>query len=323
MTHLGLASLAVLAVVLAVLVWRIRAREAAIARRYPPLGVLVPGGGGVGVVAARVHALTMGAGRDLVLIHGASGQLRDLLALMERLAPHFRVTAFDRPGLGHSTSLGARGVSPAVQAQHLALAAAQLGIKSPIVLGQSYGGTVALAWGLTVQGDQAAAALVLVSAPSLPWPGKLDWWYRLTGTRLGRALGVPLATAMVTDAYLEGVMPGLFAPNPAPPGYAVATGAALAMPRRTMAANALQVNGLHAHVTAMQSLYAGLRVPVELVHGDADSIVPAFIHSQPLSTLIPGARLTLLPGQGHMPHHSDPEAVIAAISRAATRAGWT
>ncbi len=306
-----------LLLVLAALAWRIRQREAAIRRRYPPLGVLVP------VEGRLVHALMMGAGPDLVLIHGASGQVRDLQPLMQRLAPQFRVTAFDRPGLGYSTGLGPQGVSPAAQAQHLAKAAAQMGIKSPIVLGQSYGGTVALAWGLEVTGDQKAVALVLVSAPSLPWPGGLDWWYRLTETRAGRALGVPLATALVTDAYLETVMPGLFAPNPPPPDYARATGAALAMPRGAMASNAMQVNGLFAHVTAMQTRYSGLHLPVELVHGTEDKIVPAAIHSQPLAALLPDAHLTLLPASGHMPHHTDPGAVVAAVNRAATRAGWT
>jgi pimeloyl-ACP methyl ester carboxylesterase len=145
----------------------------------------------------------------------------------------------------------------------------------------------------------------------------------LTEKRLGRALGASLATALVTDAYLESVMPGLFAPNPPPPGYARATGAALAIPRRTMAANAMQVNGLFAQVTDMQARYAGLHLPVELVHGAADRIVPPDIHSEPLASILPNAHLTLLPDTGHMPHHTAPEAVIAAILRAAHRAGWT
>ncbi len=302
---------------IAALIWRIRTREVAIRRRYPPLGLLVP------VEGSRVHALMMGKGPDLVLIHGASGQLRDLEPLMRRLAPQFRVTAFDRPGLGYSTGLGAAGVSPRAQAQHLAKAAAHLGITRPIVLGQSYGGTVALAWGLEVQGDQTAVALVLVSAPSLPWPGKLDWWYRVTETKAGRVLAALLATALVTDAYLDGVMPGLFAPNPPPTDYARATGAALAMPHRTMAANAMQVNGLLDHVTEMQARYPDLHLPVELVHGAEDRIVPPAIHSIPLSARLPAAHLTLLPGVGHMPHHAAPDAVVAAIIRAAIRAGWT
>lgn len=299
---------------LAIRVWW---RETAIRRRYPPLGVIVR------VAGRRVHAMTMGEGRDLVLIHGASGQLRDLLPLMRRLAPEFRVTAFDRPGLGHSESLGAAGISPAAQARHLAEAAAQLGIVAPIVLGQSYGGTVALGWGLEVTGPLAASALVLVSAPALPWPGGLDWWYRLTETRLGRVLAVPLATALVSDAWLDRMMPGLFAPTPHPAGYAAETGAALALPRGTLAENARQVNALHAHVSAMAGDYPRLGLPVELIHGAADPIVPLEIHALPLSGLLPQARLTVLPDAGHMPHHTHVEAVVDATRRAAARAGWT
>lgn len=310
-------ALAVLAAILLALMLRVLWREAAIRRRYPPLGVIVK------VNGRRVHALTMGEGRDLVLIHGASGQLRDLMPLMQRLAPLFRVTAFDRPGLGHSEGLGAAGAAPAAQARHLAAAAALLGITAPIVLGQSYGGTVALGWALAVEGPQAPAALVLVSSPALPWPGGLDWWYRLTDSRIGRLLAVPLATALVSDAYLERMMPGLFAPASHPSTYVSETGAALALPRGSLHSNAEQVNALLAHVTAMQADYPRLSLPVELIHGAADRIVPLDIHALPLSTLLPAARLTVLPDAGHMPHHTHLDAVVDATKRAATRAGWT
>ena len=307
----------VLVLVLAAVALRVLWRQRAIRRRYPALGQIVT------VSGLRVHALTSGQGPDIVLIHGASGQLRDLMPLMQRLAPQFRVTAFDRPGLGHSEPLRTDLASPTAQARHLAEAAALLGLRRPVVLGQSYGGAVALAWGLHVTGPQAASALVLVSGVALPWPGKLDWTYRLTQTALGRALILPLATALVTDAWLEKLIPNLFAPNPAPAKYAATTGAALALPLRTLVSNAVQVNGLYAHVVEMETQYHGLQVPVELVHGAADTVVPALIHSVPFSARVPSARLTLLPDAGHMPHHTHPEAVVAAVERAATRAGWT
>ena len=52
-----------------------------------------------------------------------------------------------------------------------------------------------------------------------------------------------------------------------------------------------------------------------------DTIVPHKVHGEPLSKLIPGAHLTLLPGVGHMPQHVAAPAVLAAIDRAAARAG--
>jgi len=62
-----------------------------------------------------------------------------------------------------------------------------------------------------------------------------------------------------------------------------------------------------------------LPLPIELIHGDADTTVPLTIHSQPLSTILPDARLTILPGTGHMPHHAHPDVIIAAIDRASLR----
>jgi pimeloyl-ACP methyl ester carboxylesterase len=71
----------------------------------------------------------------------------------------------------------------------------------------------------------------------------------------------------------------------------------------------------------MAPLYPGLALPVEILHGEEDAVVGAALHAEPLAQLIPGARLTLLPGIGHMPHHADPQAVVAAVGRAAARAG--
>jgi pimeloyl-ACP methyl ester carboxylesterase len=71
----------------------------------------------------------------------------------------------------------------------------------------------------------------------------------------------------------------------------------------------------------MSPLYPQITIPVEIVHGDADVTVPLAIHSEPLSRLVPDAHLTVLHGVGHMPHHIYPDTVIAAIDRAAARAG--
>ncbi|MGL4310631.1 MAG: alpha/beta fold hydrolase, partial [Paracoccaceae bacterium] len=62
-------------------------------------------------------------------------------------------------------------------------------------------------------------------------------------------------------------------------------------------------------------------VPVELVHGDMDNIVPLSVHAARLVDILPDANLTVLPGTGHMPQHANEPEVIAAIHRAASRAG--
>lgn len=289
-------------------------RERQAEAAYPPTGQVLD------VAGRRVHAHVQGSGPDLVLIHGASGNTRDFtFALVDRLAQDYRVIAFDRPGLGWTEDLGEDGISPFAQAELLQAAADQLGVRRPIVMGHSYGGSVAMAWGLTDTPD--VAALVILSGATMPWPGGLGPYYAVTGTRLGGATVVPAITAFVAPARAEQVVDGIFAPHPAPPGYADYVGVGLSLRRHSLRANGRQVWGLKPFVTQMAEAYPRLGLPVEIVHGTADTTVPADIHAIPLSNLLPDAQLTLLPDVAHMPHHTHPDDVIAAIHRAAARAG--
>jgi pimeloyl-ACP methyl ester carboxylesterase len=288
-------------------------REAEAARRYPPTGRFVT------VAGKRVHLQTEGRGQDVVLIHGASGNLRDFtFGLMPRLARRYRVTAFDRPGLGWSDDLGAEGVSPFAQAAALRAAAAEAGVRRPVVVGQSYGGAVAMAWALA---DPAGTgAVVSVAGATMPWPGGLGSFYAITGSDLGAATVVPLITAFTSDRRAEEAVRGIFAPEAVPPGYLDHVGAGLTLRREALVVNSRQVNGLKPFVQAMSEAYPRLRLPVEAVHGTADRIVPLRTHSEPMVRLLPDARLTVLEGAGHMPHHTRMDAVIAAVDRAAARA---
>lgn len=289
---------------------RANTKEAAIEARFPPKGHFVT------IDGVRVHYLEAGSGPDtIILIHGASGNALDVAnPLMEPLAKTHRVIAFDRPGLGWSDPIP-DGDSLKAQADHLSKAAAALSVQNPVLVGQSYGGSVALAWALYA--PMKPRALVLISAPSLPWPGKLDIWYRITRTPLGRAIMLPLVTAYLPRSYLDDTIRGIFAPNPVPANYTTSIAAPLTLRRATLAANVGQVNRLYAEVTAMQPLYPGLTLPITLLHGTSDTVVPAHIHSIPLAKLLPNATLTLFDDTGHMPHYSHIPEVLAAIARTA------
>ena len=288
--------------------WRASAREASAEAAYPPSGQFVT------VDGKRLHYEMKGTGPDLVMIHGASGSLRDLtFALRDRLTDRYRVTVVDRPGLGHSDPQDE--TSLLAQARFIKAGVAQLGVKDPVVLGQSYCGSVALAWAL----DGGPKALVLVGSPSMPWPGKLDIWYRATDNAIGRAVAIPLASAFVPDTYVRKAIDAVFAPDLVPAGYDDFLGTQLTLRRATLAANVAQVNALRAELVEMEPHYPSLGLPVELIHGTEDTIVPLHIHSQPLSQLLPNATLTVISGAGHMPHHAHAAEVIAAIDRAALR----
>jgi pimeloyl-ACP methyl ester carboxylesterase len=300
---------------------RAGSRETAAELAFPPIGQILTVGG------VKVHAFVTGSGPDLVLIHGASGNSRDFtFDFVNRLKKNYRVILFDRPGLGWTDRLpGATGQfntsfeTPYAQADLLHAAALQLGVRTPIVLGHSFGGAVALAWALHHPGD--TAALVLVSAASNPWPGNLGAFYKINASVLGGAFFIPLLTAFAPQTLIEDTIASIFAPQYAPEGYAQYVGAGLTVRRESMRANAQQVNNLRPQVVEMSNHYSEISVPTEIIHGTSDTIVPLDIHSEPLSRQIQGAHLTRLDGIGHMPHHSDPQAVVDAIDRAAHRAG--
>jgi pimeloyl-ACP methyl ester carboxylesterase len=281
--------------------------------RTPPTGEILD------VNGTRVHAAVEGEGPAVILIHGASGNLRDFtFDLAPRLAGRYRVIAFDRPGHGHSDALP-EAASPQQQAALLDAAAAQLGVRRAVIVGHSYGGAVAMAWALERPGR--VAAVVSLAGAVEPWEGELDPWYRVASSWLGGATVVPLVSAFAGPRQVRETVAEIFAPDPVPRGYLEHIGVGLSLRPSVLRASARQVNTLKPHLIRMAPRYASLGIPIEIVHGSADTTVGLEIHSRRLARQAPGARLTVLDGVGHMPHHADPAATIAAIDRAALRAG--
>jgi pimeloyl-ACP methyl ester carboxylesterase len=297
-----------------VTLWKAARHEARAVAESPPLGQFVT------VDGKRLHLLQTGEGPDIVLIHGASGNMRDFTHdLVPRLAERYRVTVVDRPGLGHSDRLDRDGATIFEQADVLVRAVAELGVERPLVLGHSYGGAVALAW--ATRHPEATAGLILLAAASNPWDTPLSTYYRVLSSPVGQVVATPLLTAWVPDHVVTDTIASIFEPQPTPQGYADYIGAGVTLQRRALRENALQRAGILEEITQMVPDYAGIDMPVEVLHGDADTIVWLAIHSEPLARQIDGANLVVMEGVGHSPHHAEPETVVAAIDRAAERAG--
>ncbi|KAJ56739.1 alpha/beta hydrolase [Actibacterium mucosum KCTC 23349] len=307
-------SIALLAAVLVgVTQWRAQSREAAAEAAYPPIGKIYQ------VDGVDMHVVVAGDGPDLVLIHGSMGSVRDFtFGLMPELAKSYRVFAVDRPGLGYS-GVAPNGQTLAVQSRLIAQAAAAAGARNPLVLGQSYGGAVALNW--AVSQPEPLSGLVLVSAPSHPWDTGLGRFYTVTSHPLGQAIVVPLITGFVRPGTVADAVENAFKPQLAPEGYAEHFGPQMSLRRSSLRANARQRAALLSEVVAMGPSYPSINLPVEIIHGLADTVVSPDIHARAMAEEIPGAVFTALPGIGHMPHHTAIPDTIDAVHRAATRAG--
>ena len=294
---------------------------------FPPVGQFVE------VTGGKVHYVQDGAGPDVILIHGAGGNLRDFTYdLMGRLTDRYRVTAFDRPGHGYTDrvpgiatgAFASDGDSPTAQANMLREAAQKLGVTDPIVAGHSFGGIVALAWavgGLDQKTDQDAKGIVSFAGVSMPWPDPLGAYYTVNGSALGGAIVVPVLSAVATDQIVTDAVAGTFAPQTMPDDYAAHLGAPLVLRPDSFRANVRQVNTLRPKVVTLSQRYPELTLPIEILHGTVDTTVPIHVHSREIVKIAPTVRVTELAGVGHQPHHADPEAAVAAIDRAAARAG--
>ena len=285
-------------------------------QRYPRLGRWLD------VDGRAVHVVEAGEGDGvaLVLVHGASGNVRDFaLSVLPELARRHRVVAIDRPGFGYSQPLPDHGWRLADQVTVLRGAVRALGHRRYVLAGHSYGGSLVMRWALEHPGE--VAGVLALSAPVMDWGGAgLGIHYEIGGRPVIGPLLARAAPVLAGPDWVREAITDVFAPDPVPARYFAEGGVELALRPPTFRVNSVMMFKIHSEIVDQHDRYPAIACPVEIVHGDADTIVPAQIHAIPLAGTVPNGRLTLLPGVGHMPHHARGDDVIAAIDRLAAAA---
>lgn len=281
-----------------------------------------PEGEFVGVRGGRLHVVDLKpakrSGETLLLLHGASGNLRDQQESIGRiLAARHRVILIDRPGHGYSDRLGGREMaSPARQADAIAEALDRRGIGRVTVVAHSWSG--ALATNLALDHPRHVAGLVLLSPATHPYPGGAAWYNEIAATPLIGAIFASVVPAVAEGRFEEGVK-STFAPKPAPPDYIERTEAKLVLRPKEFIANAEDLVDLKAFLKRQAPGYGAIRVPTTIVTADKDGIVSPDIHSRPLHRQIAGSRLVVLKDAGHMTHWTATARVIREIEAVAAK----
>jgi pimeloyl-ACP methyl ester carboxylesterase len=62
-------------------------------------------------------------------------------------------------------------------------------------------------------------------------------------------------------------------------------------------------------------VYGEIRAPTVILTGSADTTVSPHLHAHAMASAVPHARLVMLAGVGHMPHHVAADAVMAAVEQ--------
>ncbi|MCP4317092.1 MAG: alpha/beta hydrolase [Hyphomicrobiales bacterium] len=282
-------------------------------RLYPPSGEFIDVGG------YRLHCMHVPApdSADLpaiVFLHGASGNLLDQVTpFRKRLQGRAELLFIDRPGHGWSQRGPADNNYPDGQARAIAELMNRKQISSALVVGHSFGGIIAA--NMALETPDKVDGLLLLSSASHPWPGGIDWHYRLAANPL---FGLVFSWLLVMPAGLlriDKVVRCVFSPNAYPPHYVRQTAAALVLRPHTFRYNARDVANLYAHVVAVSPGYGQIDKPTVIITGDTDEIVSPDIHSSALAQAIGGAELMRLRGVGHKPDYAATDLCISALDK--------
>src|SRR5882724_1393374 len=266
----------------------------------------------VNVEGANLHFVISGAGRPVVLLHGNPGSCQDWARLYGPLATsRYQAFAFDRPGHGHSDRPNHNGdVTVEVQSRMLCAALAELRVERPILVGHSWGGALALAYALSYPRDVSGLVLlapaVYESDDGVSFLSKLPAWPVIGDVM--NFLFTPLVSAWLVRTDLEKA----FAPDTVPRNYLRHTLAEWTVPKKVKwysVDDAL----LNESLPKFADRYAGIRVPVAIITGDSDQIVPADENAHRLYKSLPHSHLDVLPLTGHQIPFTRPAAVLAAI----------
>jgi pimeloyl-ACP methyl ester carboxylesterase len=127
-----------------------------------------PAGEFLEVSGVRLHYVERGTGEPLVLLHGNGSMIQDFESsgLVNLAAKNYRVIIIDRPGFGYSSRPRNVVWTPDAQAQLIRRALERLGVSQAIVLGHSWGASVAVA--LALKFPDMVGGLVLASGYYYP-----------------------------------------------------------------------------------------------------------------------------------------------------------
>jgi pimeloyl-ACP methyl ester carboxylesterase len=291
-----------------VVLMRTRAAE----RRHPPIGEFLE------VRGIRVHYLARGPADApvLVLLHGNGAAIQDFVisGFLERAAKRYRVIAFDRPGFGYTARPRTRLWGPDAQADLIASALDQLGVRNAIVLGHSWGTLVALA--LALRFPARVRGLVLASGYYFPTRRKDVWFLSAPAIPLLGDLMRHTVLPFVGQRISGKVVRHIFDPQPVPDGFRAKFPIGLSLRPLSLRASAEETATMVPAAARMAARYGEITCPVAIIWGDGDKVVEAE-HGPRLKAALPQAVTRVLPGVGHMVHYADPVAMLEMVDAVA------
>jgi pimeloyl-ACP methyl ester carboxylesterase len=265
----------------------------------------------------KLHVVQGGTGQQtVVLIHGNAGNVHDFeYGVAELLSKSYRVIGFDRPGHGKSARPGGKAASVEDQARMLHEALQNLGVNNPILMGHSWGASLALCYALKYPAE--TSGLVLLAPAAFPDADPNSLLRAVVKTPLIGELSLMFAKTLMGDDRLRHELERAFYPQPVPENYLkIATSTWLR--RKQLRAYLEDEWSLNTSLRRMSRHYGELRMPVVIVTGDQDQVVSPKENAYRLKEAIPQAQLVELKGAGHEIPLTRPDGVYSALKLIST-----
>jgi pimeloyl-ACP methyl ester carboxylesterase len=264
------------------------------------------------VNGVRLHYVERGSGEPLVLLHGNGSMIQDFESsgLVDLAAKEYRVIVIDRPGFGHSDRPRNVIWTPDAQAELIKQALDRLNISNAIVLGHSWGASVAVA--LALKHPALIRGLVLASGYYYPTA-------RLDVVAMG-APALPLigdilshtVSPLISRAIWPLMLGKIFGPRPVPKKFE-AFPKEMALRPSQIRASAAESALMVPDAFTFRNRYADLKMPVVIVAGAQDMLVDIDKQSARLHSEVPQSRFHRIAGNGHMIQQTATDQVMSAI----------
>jgi pimeloyl-ACP methyl ester carboxylesterase len=239
-----------------------------------------------------------GEGPPLVLLHGYVGDRRMWRPQIEALSDEFTVVAWDAPGYGGSSD-PPESFALSEFADCLAAFIEALGLGRVHVLGISFGGGLALE--LYSRHPELPMTLVLASAYA-GWAGSLP--AEVVEERLTQALRL---ADMAPDELVTELMPTMLTDS-APVELAKEFAASM----REFHPVGLRANARAFAAAGLRDVLPRVAVPTLQLYGDRDTRAPGNV-ARDIHAGIPGSKLVVIPGAGHVCNVDAPERFNAEV----------
>lgn len=280
---------------------------------------LLPIGEFLEVDGTRLHYHVTGpqGAPPVLVLHGASGNLREPLMGLGRALENERVIWLDRPGLGHSQRPSGRW-DPEREAALIAQFLQALDTGPVIAAGHSWGGAITLR--LAMDHPQTVSGIVLVAPAIRANVGEAALYNRATHWPVVGTVITRLIVPTYGRTQLESAAQSAFAPEPVPANYVEETALALLLEASVWKANAADMARVNTHLEAQEDRYASILQPTVIVAGTQDSVVATRRHAVPVAETMPNAQLVLIEGAGHALHFAHAGQVAEAVRTVRQRA---